>query len=308
MRREQMDFNSVNQDFSGERVVRDSCETVEHFPDSFVRIWRNDLSDGFPVHWHTDLEIIEPVENGYEAVVDGKAFSLRPGEILIIPSGALHSLTAPASGMRFIYLFDLASFSSIRGFVDAATLLCAPIHLTKRAFLQLYDEVRQTLCQMRLEYFHADPFYHLVIASLLTQLLATLGRDHFRNVSALGTGRVYKQQEYKTKFNHVLAYIDEHFTEEIRLDAIAASIGFSKYHFSRLFKQYTGYTLGEYICRRRIVAAEQLLERPDLSVTEVAMRSGFPSISTFNRIFRQYKNCSPSQYRSVNNERLRING
>lgn len=95
-----------------------------------------------------------------------------------------------------------------------------------------------------------------------------------------------------------MTYIDTHYTENLDLETVAKSVGFSKYHFSRLFKQYTNFTFGDYLCYRRIKAAEELLANPDLSITEVAIQAGFPSISTFNRLFKQHKNCTPSEYRS----------
>ena len=95
-------------------------------------------------------------------------------------------------------------------------------------------------------------------------------------------------------------YIDEHYMEDLNLEDIAESIGFSKFHFSRLFKQYTNFTFCDYLCYRRIKVAEELLAMPDLSITEVALQAGFPSISTFNRLFKQHKNCTPSEYRSKN--------
>ncbi len=101
-----------------------------------------------------------------------------------------------------------------------------------------------------------------------------------------------------------MEYIDIHYMEELNLEDIAESTGFSKYHFSRLFKQYTGFTFCDYLCHRRIKVAEELLARPDLSITEAALQAGFPSISTFNRLFKQYKNCTPSEYRSRNSRTL----
>ena len=107
-----------------------------------------------------------------------------------------------------------------------------------------------------------------------------------------------KQKEYIQKFNALMTYIDTHYMENLDLETVAKSVGFSKYHFSRLFKQYTNFTFGDYLCYRRIKAAEELLANPDLSITEVAIQAGFPSISTFNRLFKQHKNCTPSEYRS----------
>lgn len=101
-----------------------------------------------------------------------------------------------------------------------------------------------------------------------------------------------------SSFSLPLHYIDTHYTENLDLETVAKSVGFSKYHFSRLFKQYTNFTFGDYLCYRRIKAAEELLANPDLSITEVAIQAGFPSISTFNRLFKQHKNCTPSEYRS----------
>ena len=83
---------------------------------------------------------------------------------------------------------------------------------------------------------------------------------------------------------------------------MASYAGFSKFHFSRLFKQYTKDTFTDYLNQRRIRAAEELLAAPppDTSITEIAMRCGFSSISTFNRLFKQLKNCTPGEFRALN--------
>ena len=158
------------------------------------------------------------------------------------------------------------------------------------------------MVQMRNEYFSKNDFAELTIYSLLLSLFVKLGTNHLDNINLFPNMRVYKQKEYMDKFNTVMDYIDSHYMEELNLDDIAASIGFSKYHFSRLFKQYTTYTFCAYITHRRIKIAEELLEQPDLSITEVALQSGFPSISTFNRVFKQVKNCTPSEYREKNRQ------
>ena len=109
-----------------------------------------------------------------------------------------------------------------------------------------------------------------------------------------------KQQEYIEKFMSICSYINDHCTEALSIDALASMAGFSKYHFSRLFKQFTGISCYEYLISRRLAYAERLLLQPDLSITEVAMQSGFNSLSTFNRIFKTAKSCTPSSYKSLN--------
>lgn len=86
------------------------------------------------------------------------------------------------------------------------------------------------------------------------------------------------------KFNEVLDYIDSHYTEELTLDNIADFSGFSKYHFTRLFKQYTDSTFYDYLIYRRIKVAEELLANPELSITEIALQSDspvFPLLTAF---------------------------
>ena len=98
----------------------------------------------------------------------------------------------------------------------------------------------------------------------------------------------------------VCNYITDHCTENISVEELADLAGFSKFHFARLFKQFTNMSCYEYLTQKRIAHAERLLIEPNLSITEVAMRSGFNSLSTFNRIFKASKNCTPSEYKNLN--------
>ena len=89
--------------------------------------------------------------------------------------------------------------------------------------------------------------------------------------------------------------------DPITLEMVSDIAGFSKYHFSRLFKQCSGYNFYDYLCYLRIKSAENLLIHPGVSITEIALQSGFTSLSTFNRIFKKIKNCTPSEYRNLYN-------
>lgn len=291
-------YYDVNSDTAQARVlVGTGQELVQYHLQSTIRIWFNDLAVDYETHWHTALEIIVPVENWYDIFIGEETYHAVPGDIMLIPPGELHALKAPRSGNRFVFLFDLSTFSRLHGFASIQSILAKPLLLTRATYPNIYDDVYQILIQMRNEYFTKQEFADLTIYSLLLNLFVKLGTNHLDNISMFSNIRVYKQKEYVQKFNTVMDYIDSHYMEDLNLDDIAASIGFSKYHFSRLFKQYTNYTFCAYICHRRIKVAEELLEQPDLSITEVALQSGFPSISTFNRLFKQSKGCTPSEYR-----------
>ncbi len=75
--------------------------------------------------------------------------------------------------------------------------------------------------------------------------------------------------------------------------------GFSKYHFTRLFKNFTGTSFYKYLNKKRIEHAEKLLVDPELSITEVALQSGFSSLSAFIRMFKLIKDCTPTEFRNL---------
>ena len=94
--------------------------------------------------------------------------------------------------------------------------------------------------------------------------------------------------------------------EDITLEEVAAQIGFSKFHFSRLFRQFTDTAFYDYLCARRIKTAEALLLEPGLSITEIALQSGFASISTFNRVFKKFKECTPTEFKEFYKDTGRV--
>lgn len=81
------------------------------------------------------------------------------------------------------------------------------------------------------------------------------------------------------------------------LDAVAAHAGYSRYHFVRAFKATYGESPGQYLSRRRIERAEELLRSANLTVTEICMMVGFTSLGTFSARFKKQTGTSPSDYR-----------
>jgi AraC-like DNA-binding protein len=87
---------------------------------------------------------------------------------------------------------------------------------------------------------------------------------------------------------------------ELDLDAVAAHAGYSRFHFVRAFKAVYGETPGQYLSRRRIERAEELLRTANLSVTEICMLVGFSSLGTFSTRFKRQTGLTPSEYRVKN--------
>ena len=86
---------------------------------------------------------------------------------------------------------------------------------------------------------------------------------------------------------------------ELPLEKLASIAGYSKYHFSRIFKEYNGVSYIQYINGKRIKAAERLMADSSYPITEVAMQCGFASLTTFNRAFKKAKGCTPTEFRKM---------
>ncbi len=292
------DYYEANHDWAGDRKMADTHEIIQFHKNATVRIWYNEQNCGYEPHWHTALEFIMPLENYYDAYVSNSSYRIQPGEILIIPMSELHSLTAPETGRRFIFLFDMSLVAKLKSFSGIHPLLIQPLHITREAYPHVYDDACDLLMQIKDEYFRQNEFAELKIYSLLLELFVTLGQNYLQKDNLFSNIGAPKKKEYAKKFNNILNYIDIHYTEDLNLESMASLAGFSKFHFSRLFKQYTSLTFNDYLNHRRLKAAEELLAVPGLSITEISLRSGFTSLSTFNRLFKQIKSCTPSEYRT----------
>ena len=103
---------------------------------------------------------------------------------------------------------------------------------------------------------------------------------------------------YVERVNAAVDYIEQHLDEELSLEQVAAVAHFSPYHFHRIFGLLVGETLARFINRLRIErAASLLIQRPGLSITEVATSCGLHNPSSFSRSFRDHFGMSASAWR-----------
>ena len=109
----------------------------------------------------------------------------------------------------------------------------------------------------------------------------------------------YLREEYVSRINHVLDYIEIHIAEDLTLEDLALVASFSPFYFHRIFGAMVGETLNAFIQRIRVEkAATQLINNPKKSVTEVALDCGFSGPTTFARAFREHFDMSASQWRA----------
>ena len=272
-------------------------ETVEYEDKKYVLLYDNVQTEAYPVHWHSALELIIPVKNEYVVNVGGVDFHIKENEVLIIPSGELHSMPA-IPGRRFIFqcdneiLDEPALESVMRG-------ISSPILIDENAEKELQVIAKKAMLDIVALYNSKSELADVRIYMEVIRLLTAVREDQLKRSKEKLECDSEKLSEYTEKFGTVMKYIDNNYMYDISLDELADVAGYSKYHFSRIFKQYNSISYIQYINARRTKAAEQLLFEPDIPITEVAMRSGFKSLTTFNRIFKEIKHCTPTDFKKL---------
>ena len=101
-------------------------------------------------------------------------------------------------------------------------------------------------------------------------------------------------------------YIDLHLHEAIVVRELAKMVGLNESYLSVLFKREAGMNLTQYVTKKRMEAAENMLRISDFSLAEISDILHFSSYSHFARTFRKYYAMSPRQYRAYNFSRMKI--
>ena len=272
-------------------------ETVNYRQNTNLRIYDNIEYEEYPMHWHSPIEIVMPIREEYRVEYADTAATLREGDILIICPGVLHHFY-PCEGERYIIQAELTSVLNLREIDSILTIIQPALLVTPNLFPDVYSRIRTLVTNIENEYQKEESFFEASIYSMLTELFVLVGRSHTQTAQRFASDDV-RQKKYVEKFMAVCGYIDEHCTENLTLDDAASYSGFSKYHFTRLFKQFTGSTFYKYLKQKRITRAERSLTDMSLSVTDVAMASGFTSMSAFIRMFKIMKGCTPSEFRRM---------
>ncbi len=95
----------------------------------------------------------------------------------------------------------------------------------------------------------------------------------------------------------VVSFIETHYHEDLRLEAIEEALHMSKYHLAKIFKEMTGVTIFKYLYQRRVNQAKIEFLLSTASVTEICYQVGFNYPSHFTKVFKQLTGLTPEQYK-----------
>lgn len=263
-----------------------------------MRFFFNEGSISTPHHWHEDIEIIYIVNGKLKAGVNKEIYNLIQGDILIIGPGEVHYFLKENNlSMRAVIQFRMSIYDSFNsGTKDRLTLKptfsnCKLLRKEDTIHSILEKQIKDIIN----EHEEAKEGYKLFLKARLYDLAGTLLRSLPKENEK--SENKEKQKERLEKLDNVMQFVEKNYDKHITLDEISKVAGFSKFYFTRFFKENTGMTFIDYLNNFRIAKSEWVLLEEENSITDVAFKSGFNSVKTFNRVFKHLKGCSPMEYR-----------
>ena len=243
----------------------------------------------FSYHYHDFHKIIVFISGKVTYHIEGKAYHLKPRDILLVSQGAIHKPEIDPSVPYERYIFwirdDLSCQELDTCFQKANdrsfNLVRADSALQER-LKDLLPEIEQTLQNKH--------FGDTVLRNaLFTQFMIYINRIFLRTSSSPDE----KTYSSDTQVEQLLKYINRNLSENLSIDQLANRFFFSKYHMMRKFKNETGYTIHNYITSKRLLMARSLISQ-GMPVMKAAQASGFHDYTTFVRAYKKQFGKAPS--------------
>lgn len=235
---------------------------------------------------HVEISIIYRGQSEY--LIREKKQTIRTGDIIIYNSGTVHDELSGQNAQVGNYFFAIGSLK-IPGLRPNALI---PDHSVP-VFHVTHDFDRIiTLCeQMLASIDRTDEWSAVSNHFAMLSLLEIIWRVIHQNAVPEQPRPVYfLGQKIKN-------YIDQHYMDELSLQALGEAMHLSESYISHTFKDMMGYSPMQYVMRRRIGEAQTLLISTDYSISHIAQLVGYDSQSHFNQRFTQYVGISPGRFR-----------
>ncbi len=273
----------------------------------FERFSAFNLSTGYEersyqAHWHSygEIVLVGPGKTNV-FMVNRNTYELVEGDFLLVWPMEMHSIIDADRKESLVIQFSNAFINSlfdlqrIMHFYRNLHVLCIHSHP------ELVSKLGGIANRMKEAFLSGAADRELRCCMLLMEFMMTLdqSREEFVPELRRGDSRSYSDTVMR-RMIMVTDYIKNNLTaDDLSQGTMAEMAGISRDYFSRIFRSVTGTNYSKWLNMIRLEKATGLLADRELTLTEIAMRSGFQSISSFNRVFHTEKGMSPGEYRAL---------
>ena len=251
------------------------------------------------LHWHPEAEIFYLQEGELIFHLEQTEIHLHAGDALFIPPRLLHTAHAlqHAGGQLRALVFSTDLVVPPSDVKRHQKYVQPVLHDNQRCSLHLRHDAPEHASFLRdVIRLFSENDVHSDTDLMIEGFIRVLWQDVYRLNPVL---RQMSQQPEKTTalVREAIAYIHEHYTEDIQLTQMADTLHVSNSYLCRIFRQMTGIPPFVYLNKYRIMKSCELLASTDAPVGEIAGRCGFNTISYFNREFSKFTRTTPTAFR-----------
>lgn len=241
-------------------------------------------------HLHKEVECVYVMRGQLTVRVDEHVFYLSEGELLLIPGNVMHEvqrkmLEDQVVKLKFMQEWMMPDFFSLD---------------EKQAYQRLFNYTFRTqpnpvvkrIVHKIFEHRQRDAYAEYFIFAGMVELIALL-----LSAPEIIVEKSKANLEHPRYLEAMLDFIHANSHTNLTLPLLARHIGITESYCSKYIKRHTGLSFVQYLNAVRVNNAQRLLIYSDMSVGEVMENTGFFSIQTFNRVFKQQTGRSPLEYR-----------
>lgn len=259
--------------------------------------YRNDGPLTVDFHQHAFYEIYIFISGDVNYIIEGRTYKLRSGDILLTNNSDIHRpeiLSFQCPYERIVIWLNNTFFN---GLLDIGEDLTACFQDASNRNYRLFrpndSQMRkiQNTCFVIEQERSSNRLGNRIMAySSIMEILVLLSRAYYEISDSAGHEVTENQQ-----INQIVSYINNHFNEELSLEHLADQFYLSKYYLSHQFKQFTGLSLYQFIMKKRLTIARNML-MCGKTVTEAYTECGFNDYSNFLKAFKREFGEKPSDY------------
>ncbi len=257
-------------------------------------------SDNHPIdveyHNHDFYEIFFFLSGKVEYIIEGKTYNLKPNDILLTNNKELHKPVIE-TGLNYerIVIWVNPNFVKMIENTETNLTLCfedsSRHHYNLlRPNINLFHVIKNIYEKLEKAYNSNDYGETLLRNIYMTELLIYLNKAYFDT-----SKEIELDIKHNSKISDVVHYINENLCEDLSLDTLSKRFYISKYHLSRQFREYVGFTIHQYIIKKRLIIAKINLH-DGLSIDSAYIASGFNNYPNFIKAFKEEFGFSPKKY------------
>lgn len=239
------------------------------------------------VHWHSKMEICRMLTGMCDFIINGKTYSAKEGDIIVIKSGEIHRFVQQYGDCRIyictfepMFLYNMkVDISNLHHHIKTEDLEnCGIYHKMAECFDTLYEERSfDKKCS------------ELIFKGNLLQIYGMLLRDF-----EIKDKSEKKEIAKLISFQKILEYISANCTDNLSLKSVAKEFNYNYVYLSGMFRTRIGVNFKYYLDNIRISKAMELLLTSDMTIAEISSASGYENIRTFNNVFKRITGFMPS--------------